>query len=318
MYQSILVPLDGSTFAEYALPVAQSIAYRSKATLQLVHVHIPLPVGYPEGVVVFNEGLETQNKEYERTYLQEVTKRLAAGLNVQVTSALLDGRGTIAETLNHYVKATGTDLIVMATHGRGALTRFWLGSVADQLVRQAERPLLLVRPPEGAEAPPNLVQEQVFQHILIPLDGSALSEQILEHAIALGELMHADYTLLRVVDLSMLPSYPPTSYIGLDRQLLEELQAKAQTYLDSVANRLRAQVGTPSQAPLQIQTRVVVHQQPAVAILEEAGKDGIDLVAMETHGWGGLTRLFVGSIADKVLRGAPKPVLIHRPQSKSP
>jgi len=154
---------------------------------------------------------------------------------------------------------------------------------------------------------PNLAYERVFQHVLIPLDGSALSEQILEHAIALGKPMQADYTLLRVIEPWMPVSYPPTGYpIRLDQQLQEELQAEAQAYLDSVAKRLQAQ-------SLQVRTKVVLHPRPTVAILEETCKQRIDLIAMETHGRGGLTRSFIGSVADKVLRSASIPVLLHRP-----
>ena len=83
----------------------------------------------------------------------------------------------------------------MTTHGRGPLTRFWLGSVADELVRRASVPLLLVRPHEGV---PDLAQEPILQHLLIPLDGSELAEQVLEPAVALGTLMAADYSLLRI------------------------------------------------------------------------------------------------------------------------
>ncbi len=313
MYRSILVPLDGSTFAEYALPVARSIARRAGATLQLALVHVPVPARYVESMVIFDKELEARNREHEQAYLDEVIKRLATDLEVPVTSVLLDGEiGKISEVLNDHVMATGADLIVMSTHGRGALSRFWLGSVADKLVRQGLVPILLVRPLEEKKEGPDLAHEPVFQHVLIPLDGSALSEQILEPAVALGKLMQADYTLLRVLEPWMPIGYPPTEYsIRLDHQLQEQLQREAEEYLEGVAGRLRAQ-------SLQVQVRVVFSRFTSTAILEEAGKQGIDLIAMETHGWGGLTRLLIGSVADKVLRGASVPILLQRPHGETP
>src|SRR5438067_676921 len=90
----------------------------------------------------------------------------------------------------------GADLVVMTTHGRGPLGRLWLGSVADALVRDLAMPLLLVRPQETA---PDFKREPLLKHLLLPLDGSPLAEQMLEPAVALGTLMEADYTLLRVI-----------------------------------------------------------------------------------------------------------------------
>jgi len=306
MYRSILVLLDGSMFAEHALPIACSIARRAGAKLQLVLVHIPV-TGYVDGRVTLDETRNLPLKTYEQGYLDEVVKRLTMGSDVLVTSTLLEGKaGQVAEILNDHAKAAGADLLVMATYGRGALAGFWLGGVADTLVQQASMPILLVQPQEAA---PDLVREQVFQHVLIPLDGSALAEQVLEPAVTLGKLMHADYTLLRVVPLTM-PGNPSLhGSTGLEQQLLELLQADAQSYLDNIANRLRAQ-------SLQVQTKVVIHQNPETAILEEANKRAADLIAMETRGHGGLTQLLVGSVTHKVLRDASTPVLLHRLHSK--
>lgn len=83
----------------------------------------------------------------------------------------------------------------MTTHGRGPVSRLLLGSVADRLVREVPIPVLLVRPHEAA---PDLASEPVLRHILVALDGSALAEQVLEPVVALGTLMQADYSLLRV------------------------------------------------------------------------------------------------------------------------
>jgi nucleotide-binding universal stress UspA family protein len=310
MYRSLLVPLDGSTFGEHALPLALSIARRAKAALRLAHVHVPPAAMYVEGAALLDSSLESEAKEHERAYLDAVVKRLASDPAVSLTSALLEG--SVADSLHEHAVAMRTDLVVMTTHGRGPLARFWLGSVADQLVRRLPMPLLLVRPQETA---PDPSREQVLRHVLIPLDGSALAEQILEPAVALGSLMQADYTLLRVTEPMMpVPSEPLFSQVsGFGRSTLrrlqalhEQAQAEARTYLEGVAERLRSR-------GLDVQTCVVSHDQPAPTILDEARTRGMDLIALATHGRGGLPRLFLGSVADKVLRGAATPVLVHRP-----
>jgi nucleotide-binding universal stress UspA family protein len=85
---------------------------------------------------------------------------------------------------------------------------------------------------------------------------------------------------------------------------------EAQAYLDRIAERLRAQ-------SLTVQTRVVGHDKPAAAILDDAQKNAVDLIALATSGRGGLKRLLLGSVADKVVRGAVTPVLVYRPVDKS-
>jgi nucleotide-binding universal stress UspA family protein len=165
-------------------------------------------------------------------------------------------------------------------------------------------PLLLLRPQESA---PELGREPTIKRILLPLDGSEAAEQVVEPAAALGTLMQAEFTLLRVVtpavpftDAERGPPEPRTH----TRE--EQLRAEAQADLDRVAERLRA-------ASLSARTRVVSHEHPAAAILDAHAHD-IDLVACTTRGRRALPWLFLGSTADKVLRGASTPVLVQRPR----
>jgi nucleotide-binding universal stress UspA family protein len=198
----------------------------------------------------------------------------------------------------------GADLVVMTTHGRGPLSRFWLGSVADGLVRQLSVPLLLVRPKEG---PVDLDAEVRLRRFLIPLDGSAHAEAILEPALALGEASGAAYTLLRVVGPVPVVGYDVFGYApaGTDVALAEQLRQQAAAYLDRVAGRL-------CERGLEVRNHVVVNPSTAGAILTAADPRLADLVALETHGRGGPARLLLGSVADKVVRGAAAAVLVHR------
>ncbi len=301
MYRTILVPLDGSALAEHALPLALSIARRAGAALHLARVHVPAATLYRYSELAGSLDLDELVRKEERAYLDQVSGRVVQASGLRPCTTLLDGR--IADVLYEQGVSAGVDLVVMATHGRGPLSRLWLGSVADELVRRLPTPLLLVRPEETA---PDLAHPPAVRHVLIPLDGSALAEDILEPAMELGRLMQADYTLLRVIEPAIVPDarLGGNAVSGLDPALLEAIQAEARAYLERLAERLRS-------SSVQVQTRLVTNQWAAGAILAEAGAH-VHLVAMATHGRRGLARLLLGSVADKVLRGASVPVLLRR------
>jgi nucleotide-binding universal stress UspA family protein len=258
------------------------------------------------------DNLELTMRKEEQAYLDGVSRRVARAAPVKTVAALLDGE--VAQAL-HARAAAGADLVVMATHGRGPLGRFWLGSIADELMRYLSVPLLLVRPGEG---PVNLASPPELRRILVPLDGTPLAEQIIPAALALAELTGAAVTLLRVVEPVIRFAYLPEGELGgVSTDLYREIgkrekhhEQEARTYLERVADRLRARVP-------QVWVRVVVDESPAPAILREAEEMHADLIAMETHGRHGVPRLILGSVADKVVRGAHVPVLVHRPMPLS-
>jgi nucleotide-binding universal stress UspA family protein len=294
MYRSILVPLDGSSFGEHALPLALSLAGRAGAHLHLAHVHQAFRLASDNTV-------DEEQRAAEGAYFDGLLRRLQASCDVPITTKLLDG--PIAQALRDYAVERQANLIVMTTHGRGALSRVWLGSIADTLMRSVSVPVLLVRP---QEPPPDIAHEPAIHHILVPLDGSPLAEQILVHATELGRITQAEYTLLQVVEPLFVGYGPEMSAITADEQILESLQAQAQEYLDRVATQLRAE-------GLQVQATTVIEFAVA-AILDYAREHAVDLIALETQGRGGLARWIVGGVADKVIRGASVPVLLHRPQ----
>jgi nucleotide-binding universal stress UspA family protein len=304
MYHSIMIPLDRSSFGEHALPLARSIARRTGASLQLAYVYMPGQPLAMDAIPPYDRGFEAQDRAHDRAYLDRLAERMDADGSIDVTVTMLDGQ--IAEALLANVVAEKVDLVVMATHGRGALSRFWLGSVADRLVRRATAPVLLVRPQEGS---PDLAHEPVLHQVLVPLDGSALAEQVLAHATALGTSMDAEYTLLQAIE-PLAGEYGAELYATEKGQVaFARLQEQGQTYLEGVAARLRAEA-------LRVRTAIVVGP-PARAILEYAHSHPVDLIAMTTHGRSGIANLLIGGVADKVLRGTTVPVLLYRPHRQA-
>jgi nucleotide-binding universal stress UspA family protein len=303
MFRKILVPLDGSAVGEQALPLALSVARRTEAALEVVHVHVPLAPLYAEPRPNMETPLDTRARRQARAYLDDTARRLRTHVKTAVDAVFLEG--VVAQALQAHAEAAGVDLIVMTTHGRGPLNRLWLGSVTDELLRRSALPLLLVRP---RQAEVELGSDPVLRRVLIPLDGSPLAERILEPALALGGVMAAEYTLLRVVQ-PVLYASPALGGIDpgwADTGLTEELQTQARDYLDGVTKRLR-------ERSLSAQPVVTFDPSPAGAILQEAQARGCDLVALATHGRGGLRRVVLGSVADKVIRGSTTAVLVYHP-----
>jgi nucleotide-binding universal stress UspA family protein len=302
MPRQILVPLDGSPFSEHALPVALDLARRTGGRLHLVHVHeLPVVQTYPDGLPVFDERWDGALRAQEQEYLQSLAHRCMEVAGVSPVTELLDGAVTPA--IASYAAELGIERIVMTTHGRGGISRAWVGSVADALVRKAAVPILLIRPKEQAV---DWHRGADIRHVLIPLDGSELAEGIVQPASELGTTLGARFTLLRIVlPVPFALSRQPGGTTFSEDAVARSKQA-AEEYLQTLAARMREQ-------GVAVATDAVVHAAPALGILDYAATAAVDLIAMATHGRGGWSRVALGSVADKVIRGTLMPVLVFRP-----
>lgn len=307
---TILVPLDGSELAEQALPLAIALARASDAELHLMHVFVPYAARTDmPGATMEMAEIERRLEEQSTEYLRSVTERVAAELPAHVHADPVRTRPirspysesvAVVDRLRRAAARLHPDLMVLATHARGGLGRAWLGSVADALIRRVNVPTLLVHPREGAGVP-----AKVFDHIVVPLDGSQLAEESIAIATRLASLGNTRVTLLRVV-VPQLVLGQPSVVMQFTVDQLENYQREATRYLDEVADRFRSV--TPG-----IETAVIMAASPPRAILDWAEQSGADLIAMSTHGRSGFRRFMLGSVADKVVRGSSIPVLLTRP-----
>ncbi|MGL4549598.1 MAG: universal stress protein [Gemmataceae bacterium] len=290
MVRSILVPLDGTEFGEHALPMAACLARNAGATLHLVHVS-----DWPRGG--------------DLTYLSRLARRLNEKSPVKTVTALLEG--DVVPALKEYAGFEAIDLVVMCTHARGPLGRFWMGSVADDLEVAIDRPVLLIRPAGGR---PDLQDEAGLKSIVIPLDGTDVAEKAIAPALDLGALFDAEFTLVRVVVPAILSTYLPEG-VGAhtaaaavaDAAEIDARQMEAgRVYLEGVADGMRAKGA-------RVHTHVLCESRPAEGILAEAEAEHADLIAVETHARRGLARMFMGSVADSLVTGEGPPVLLAHP-----
>lgn len=301
-WTSVMVPLDGSDFSREALPAAEHLARRDGARLRLVTVHPGLPPG-PGGTVP--EELARADRR-ERASRREALEELAAELRdrgLEADAEVLSG--PVVEGLSGQA-GEAADLVVMATHGRGPLSRLWLGSVADGLVRRSPVPVLLVRPRDDRDgAAPGAGG---FHRVLVPLDGSARARRAVGPAARLLDGPDGVLVLLRVVVPVTLSGLGPADVpSGVDVSATEAMEEQAEERLEETAREIRERLGPG------VESRVVRHPHPAEAVLRALPDTEADAAALATQGRGGLRRVLLGSVADKVVRGARTPVLVVRP-----
>jgi nucleotide-binding universal stress UspA family protein len=305
-FRRILVPLDGSPLAEQIVPLTLEIARVARSKVRLVLVHqTPTPPFDALSEQLYVQ-IDLALRKTESEYLTTLGAKLRKSSGLQISTVMIEG--PIGPTLVRYAQDMGADLVAMTTHGRGGLRGAWLGSVADHLSRSLHVPVIVGR---AKEATADLPRRPKIREILVPLDGSPLAEAALVPASAMAKLFGAELLLVQVVwPLSAGNLLPVPFPAGYDNEVIGVQRKETQEYLDSVANDL-GERGVAARAT------VVVGHNVAEALLDLAHPQRIDLVAIATHGRGGIRRLMLGSVADKLIRGAGPPALVVRPGKRA-
>jgi nucleotide-binding universal stress UspA family protein len=288
----ILVAMDGSKLAERVLPVIATLATRTSAEVVLATAVVPR-----DGWTDTHIALEWEQEEQRSAsaYLKLLQDNLLErGIRVRGVRAEW-GRPHVV--INQIADAEDADLVALTTHGRGGFARWVTGSVADKVLRTSHRPLLLVRSSDESED--RGLNDANIKRILVPLDGSALSESVLPFLQELAARVSASLVLLNVVvpTLELSASFLPGS-----TSILEELKLGATIHIERVAKRIR-------RSGVSVETSVVVGHA-AEAILDAATHMGPDLIALSTHGRSGPARWALGSVADAVIRRTDRPCLV--------
>ena len=301
MYTRIMVPLDGSAFSERALSPARTLARRFGATLDLVHVHEPPPL--------FGQApmYDTQYDAEVRRQMRDAHAALATRVvqegGVTATATFLDGK--VVPALRQHAADTRADLIIMTSHGRGGISRAWLGSVADRLIREVDAPVFLVPTTDAYDAAAALT----FRRLLLPLDSVDLAEGVLDHALAIGMPDETEYHLLTVVSAWPPSSLYPAVTPPVGRRNIERFAGQARRDAEKSLAHVAALLGAPDG---RVYAHVIVSaEQPAQAILDFIARHNVDVVALATRARSGIGRAILGSVADKVLRAAQVPVLVY-------
>ncbi len=308
MYGKILVPLDGSPLAEQVLPYVRLVAKALKAKVELLQVLGPVaPDLVDPAHGIYLDKILAGMRGQAGAYLDKVGASLRkAGLSVSTDVH----EGNPAEYIISGAAREKDTLIAMTTHGRSGIARWVLGSVTEKVLNAASNPLLVVRA-RKKPTPPNQVRLDVA---ILPLDGSLLAEQALPHVAALANAMSMKIKLVRVTpfaqDLYMYTDYPIGKYADVQEDTLKSIDVEAEKYLRNQTKKLQRQ-GVSSVE------HVLLHGNPADAIVDVARGTEDNLVVMTTHGRSGIGRFLLGSVADRVVRYCGDPVLIVRASAAS-
>ncbi|MEX0979601.1 MAG: universal stress protein [Gemmatimonadota bacterium] len=320
MYRTIVVPLDQSAFSEFALPVALDLARRCSAELRLVSVATPPSAVFaaqgmelgptqggdlpnPETPFPIGEVAERELEEYLAATVDRLEETGDSGGGARVAISHAVERGVPSEAIRRHAREVGADLVVMTTHARGPVTRVWLGSVADEVVREASFPVLLIRP-EG-ESEPDFERREGFRHILVPVAEWEGSGRILADVEVLAETFGAKVTLLHVESMPRALSSPYIPHVAEEHRKWAEREREVEAEVDKLGEGLRRR-------GVDVAARAVAATDASDAILDFAEAHDADLIAMATRGRRGLDRLIRGSVSDEVRRAVGAAVLLRR------
>lgn len=300
MLTRLLVPLDGSTFAEQALPTAVSLVKERHGRLELVLVHEPHRF----------HGLEdtpwsSARRSMQDAYITDKAQQLSDACGSAVTHTLVSGE--IAEEVCRRARETEADLIVMTTHGRTGLSRAWMGSVAEAVVHRATTPVLLLRDTHGD---PARIPPLEFNHILIPIDGSFASRRVFGVAGMIAKTGVSEFVLLRVI--APVPALVDTTFpYGFVSSPVDQ-DATRTLIVDAERELTEPAVELAERSACDVDPRVVASDHPATAIVEFANRHHVDLIALTTRGLGA-SRSAIGSVAERILRTSTLPLLVTAP-----
>lgn len=291
MYDTLLVPTDGSEHARRATEHALSVARAFDATVHLVTVvDIESEAGLFSAGGVSDEFIE-RHKDQARETVADLEALAEPGDDVR--TAVVEGK--ISEEILNYADENDADLVFMGTHGRTGLNRYVTGSVTERVVRLSDVPVFTVRATERS------VVADGYDRILIPTDGSDCAAAAVTHGIAIAKEYGATVHAVNVMDVRSMTS---TDEVPPQTTLIETFEEQGEKATEAVAERVR-EAGLDA-------TTAVRKGTPAVGLLDYADENDIDLVTMGTHGRSGFERYFLGSTTAKVVRTAEIPVLSVR------
>lgn len=299
--KKVLIPTDFSESGRPAVVRGTDLARQFGAEVHLLHVALladAAPV-YP----VFNLPADTEKIFAElHDACQEKLDELARELEVEAVTTVLRHASAAAPAIVKYAEEEDIDLIAMGTHGRRGVRRFLLGSVAEEVVRQAPCSVLTFHPPAEQEL-------RRPERILAAIDFSQHSPGVVIPARELASIYHASVDFLHIVPEPNFPVFYEFSAGSEVYANITQLRERAQEALEELVRE------TPG-ADVELACHVR-HGEPAGEILRFAEERHSDLLVVATHGLTGLSHLLLGSVAEKVLRQATCPVLVVRTLGKS-
>jgi len=298
--RKVLYPTDFSTCARSALDDAIFWTQEFDAELHMLHAVVLHQADPADPDKQFPGQRELMQSLYEVAGSQLAhLAGLPTNAGIHIIQETQPGYSA-AEVILDHAQEIDADVIVMGTHGRRALTRALLGSVADRVVRHARCPVLTIRRDEATEP------LTAIRRVLVPVDFSKHSKLAIETGQALAARFEADLLITHIIEIYTLPSFYGPTMISTE---IEEVRERALEEIDAL---LDAASGP------EVQTEVrISYGRPSEKIVELAAEESVGLIVIPSLGLAGLNHVLLGSTAERVLRRAPCPVLTLKALGKS-
>ena len=300
--QRILHPTDFSDLAEEALAYALDLAVRTGAALYILHIIDGRDDYHAETHLTASdeEALLIRLREWVNKQLGAFSAADRAGL--ELVFELAEGRHAAPAIVEHASRRK-IDLIVLGTHGRRGLRHLLLGSVAEEVLRRAPCPALIVH---GQDDKPALVR-----HIMVPVDFSDHASIALIQAKRLAALFEARLTVLYVAEEHLVPFFSDTGIPTFTVMKIDpDIVAKAGEALQQLDAR--------TEGPEVPTTYTVRRGQPPTEVVKCALEEQADFIVIATRGLTGVQRGMIGSVTERVVRTAPCPVWAVHPIIETP
>jgi nucleotide-binding universal stress UspA family protein len=301
MFDSILVPLDGSQLAECVLPHITAIAHSFDAKVTLLRV---LEKNQPGTSVQLFDLLNWQINKTEAALSLEKTKARLLASGLRARTAVLEG--LVAEEITEYAQNQGMKLIILSSHGRSGLTQWGISSTTQKIILSAPTSVLIVRAQhQEGTLPGKSSKSPLYQRILVPLDGSQRAENVLT---VITQLAHKNKSQIDIVQVVQTPEMarqmpPVPEDVVLSNRVVTRNRDEAGRYLDQLKSRSYLEGVT-------VQTHLITSDNAAAELHRMVEQQDIDMVTLGAHGYSGNSQWPYGSMVNNFIMYGKVPLLI--------
>lgn len=307
-HELIVVPLDGSEQAEQVIPYAEALRDRGGT---LLFFQVVFPSGPARGlfgdVELTIEDIVAQERKAADERLTEIAERWDPVLDKK--PEVESFAGDTVEAIEAIVRDRNATMLAISSSGRGALSRWAFGSVADTLMRSTPVPLLIIHPGPESDEPIKAVE---LKRILVPLDGSETAETALPVAGRLARGAKVPVVLVQVINPSLEFSMTGQGLAPITSDLYNEVESDFTAQANDELTKGAAFLGDVPEGILK-----TVLQGGTVEALQQYTEPG-DLIVMTSHGRTGVRRFVLGSVAQKIINERVAPVVLVPAEDTGP
>lgn len=300
MFDTILVPLDGSQMADCVLPHVAAISGPFNAEVTLLRM---LEKNQMVPSAQLFDLLNWQiNKTRSALYLEKI-KVLFEESGIRTNALVLEG--LVAEGIAEYAQQQGMKLIVLSSHGRSGLTQWGVSSITQKIILIAQTSLLIVRAHQYGTYADKLSASPLYKRILVPLDGSQRAENVLPLITQLAQFHKSQVHLVHVVEApEMARQMPPAPEdVELANRVVERNREEAEHYLEHLKSRSYLK-------DIDVRIHLVTSENATVALHQLEEQERIDFVTLNAHGYSGYHQWPYGRLVNHFILYGKAPLLI--------